>query len=122
MVDPPACLVLEGGKKRVVHSISNFYNGTSNIFPKAFLVANLFAESNATYKNDLLAQDGNLKYFTWNRSVSLSTMSSLGNFTDRTSPKVFAAMSTYCWGLCQRCSPAVVYPVVVGLELSLPLS
>lgn len=55
MVDAPARFVFEGGEERVVDCMSDLYNGTTDEFAKAFLVAYFFAEGNTPDEDDLLA-------------------------------------------------------------------
>lgn len=61
MVNAPARLVVECGKQRSMHCVSNLYYRAANEFAKALLIAEFFTESHATHKDNLLAQDGYLE-------------------------------------------------------------
>lgn len=54
MVNTPAGFIFESGEERVVDCMSDLYNGSADELAKAFLVANFFAEGNASDEDDLL--------------------------------------------------------------------
>ena len=64
MMDWPAGFVVVGCEKRIVDSITDFYNGASNEFTKAFLVTDLFAKGDTADEYYLLAQGGDLEDLT----------------------------------------------------------
>ena len=64
MADAPVGLSLECGEKRVVHCISNFYDWATNVFAKAFLIADFLTKGDTSNENNLLTQDLNLEDLT----------------------------------------------------------
>ena len=57
----PARLVVERGEERIMHSTAYLYDGASDIFAEARLVAYLFTQSDVADENDLLTQNGDLE-------------------------------------------------------------
>jgi len=72
MMNSPVCFAIESTEKSIMHGMSNFYDGSTDVFAESLFVADFFTERNASYKDDLLAQDGYLKDVTW--SGQLTTM------------------------------------------------